>query len=357
MCNLGSINLEKFVEDGRINFEELSRVTKLAIRLLDNVIDISDFPIERVNNASKNNRRIGLGIMGFADMLYKLRIPYNSDEGRRTATKVMKCIKHSSRRMSKKLGKMKGTFPNWDKSVWYEKGIKMRNAALTNIAPTGTIAMMHNVSSGVEPYFALAYHYKNVLGGNVSLRYFNKHLEEALRAENAYTEEIISEIEKKGSLQNIKGIPKKIRDVFVTSMDISAEDHIKMQATMQKYCDNAISKTINFPNKSSKEDIYRGYILAWELKCKGCTVYRNGSRDEQVLNLNGDDDDEVSSSLSSSSSDDDILSKKHEKISLSSSSSEIYTPSRCPECGSQSFFKSEGCDICKVCSFSKCSRK
>lgn len=291
VCNLGSINLEKFVSsDRKIDFDELCRVTKLAVRLLDNVIDVSEFPVERVNKTARNNRRIGLGIMGFADMLYRLRIPYNSTQGRDTARQVMSCIRKSAHEMSCFLGESKGAFKNWDKSIWKEKNVIRRNSALTNIAPTGTIAMMFNVSGGVEPYFALAYHYKNVLGGDVSLQYFNKHLEQALKEAGVFSKEIVDEIEKKGSLQNIEKIPESVRKVFVTSMDISADDHILMQAAMQENCDNAISKTINFPNSATHEDIFRGYLLAWENKCKGCTVYRNGSRFLQVLNLNDDKD-------------------------------------------------------------------
>jgi ribonucleoside-diphosphate reductase alpha chain len=164
----------------------------------------------------------------------------------------------------------------------------MRNAALTNIAPTGTIAMMFDVSGGVEPYFALAYHYKAILGGKISLSYINKHLEKALKESNSYSDDIMEKIVKEGTLKNIEEIPDYLKKVFVTSMDISAQAHIKMQASFQKYCDNAISKTINFENKATKEDVLDGYLLAWSLGCKGCTVYRDGSREIQILNLNKD---------------------------------------------------------------------
>ncbi len=288
VCNLGSINLEKFVKENKVDYEKLRYVTKIATIMLDNVIDVSNFPSERVNKTSRANRRIGLGIMGFADMLYQLKIPYDGEEGLETAEKVMQCIQETSHQTSMELANEKGTFLNWDKSVYAQKGIKMRNAALTNIAPTGTIAMMFDVSGGVEPYFALAYHYKAILGGKISLSYINKHLEKALKESNSYSDDIMEKIVKEGTLKNIEEIPDYLKKVFVTSMDISAQAHIKMQASFQKYCDNAISKTINFENKATKEDVLDGYLLAWSLGCKGCTVYRDGSREIQILNLNKD---------------------------------------------------------------------
>ncbi|QQG38977.1 MAG: adenosylcobalamin-dependent ribonucleoside-diphosphate reductase [Candidatus Woesearchaeota archaeon] len=293
VCNLGSINLEKFATpEGGVDFERLRQVTKISTRMLDNVIDLSDFPVEKVNQVFRNNRRIGLGIMGFADLLYQIKVPYNSEEGREIAEQVMKCIQESSHEMSQQLAEEKGVFPNWNISIYAQKGIKMRNAALTNIAPTGTISMMFDVSGGVEPYFALAYHYKDILGGDVSLSYLNKHLETALKEANAYSDEVMETVIKEGTLKTAR-VPESIKKVFVTSMDISPEDHTRMQAAFQKYCDNAISKTINFPNSATKEDVLQGYILAWELGCKGCTVYRDGSRQLQVLNLNKDKEKEI----------------------------------------------------------------
>ncbi|MBI3956503.1 MAG: adenosylcobalamin-dependent ribonucleoside-diphosphate reductase [Candidatus Kerfeldbacteria bacterium] len=287
VCNLGSINLEMFVTAERtVDFARLKEVTRRATRLLDNVIDISNFPAERVNKVARANRRIGLGIMGFADMLYKLGIAYNSDDGRKTAEDVMRTINEASHEMSRELAKEKGVFPNWEKSIYKMRGEKMRNAALTNIAPTGTISMLFDVSGGVEPYFALAYHYKGILGGDVKLHYVNKHLESAFKERGMYSEELMDRISKEGSLQNIDEIPADLKKAFVVAMDISADDHIRMQAAFQKHLDNAISKTVNFPNKASKEDVLNGYLLAWELRCKGCTVYRDGSRVFQILNLN-----------------------------------------------------------------------
>ena len=367
VCNLGSINLEKFVTSGRdIDIEELKRVTKLAVRMLDNVIDISDFPVERVSKTALNNRRIGLGIMGFADMLYLLRIPYNSEEGRKVAKIVMSTIQETSHEMSVELGKSKGVFNNWDKSIFKKNNIQRRNSALTNIAPTGAIAMMFNVSGGVEPYYALAYHYKNVLGGDVQLQYFNKHLESVLKEYDCYTKEIMERIEKEGTLRGIKEIPESIRNVFVTSMDISAKDHILMQAVMQENCDNAISKTINFSNSATRKDILEGYILAWEKKCKGCTVYRDGSRFEQVLNINKD---KKQLSISSSpthqvkpkvtdDSDKASPSRLKKNIIKINDKKKTNTKSRmgfCPDCLDKLIWQ-EGCCLCNSCGYSACSK-
>lgn len=291
VCNLGSINLEKFAENGQVLWDRLRHVVRSAVRMLDNVVDLTQYPTERVSVTSKNNRRVGLGIMGFADMLYKLEIGYNTPEGLAIADKLMSFIQQSSHEMSQELASEKGVFNNYDKSIYAQQGVKMRNAALTNIAPTGTISMMFDISGGVEPYFALAYHYKHVLGGDVELTYVNKHLEKALKQADCWTEEIKTEIVNSGSLQHIEAIPANIKKVFVTSMDIAADDHTRMQATFQKHCDNAISKTINFPFNASKDDVLNGYILAWKLGCKGCTVYRDGSREIQVLNLNKDKKD------------------------------------------------------------------
>ncbi len=356
VCNLGSINLEKFVTpDGNVDFQHLEDVTRNAVRMLDNVIDLSDFSVERVNTAFRGNRRIGLGIMGFADMLYKIRVPYNSPAGLDTAEKVMGCIQRAAHMMSQKLAEEKGVFPNWQKSVYAQRGIKMRNAALTNIAPTGTISMIFDVSGGVEPYFALAYHYKNILGGEVELYYTNKHLREELERRGLYTEKIMERISQEGSLRNIPEIPEETKRVFVTSMDISAGDHTRMQAAFQRHLDNAISKTINFPYEATREEVLQGYILAWELGCKGCTAYRDGSRQEQILNLNK----EKSSSTPETST---LHQARPEEIVVSIAKTdrgdetkhEIIKSGKCPECSSPLSI-SEGCYTCVACGSSACS--
>jgi ribonucleoside-diphosphate reductase alpha chain len=243
VCNLGSINLEKFVTaEGKIDFAKLRGVVCVATRMLDNVIDLSAFPVDRVNKTFRDNRRIGLGIFGFADMLYQMKVAYNSAAGRDVARQVMKFITAESRQMSEELAEKKGVFPNFEKSWWAERGRKQRNVATTTCAPTGTIGMMFNVSGGVEPYFSLAYYYKGILGGNVQLSYVNKWLKKALIDADCFSEEILAEIIKRGSLQKVAGIPVEVKRVFVTSMDCTAEAHTLMQAAFQEYTDNAISK-------------------------------------------------------------------------------------------------------------------
>jgi len=278
VCNLGSVNLAKFVKDGEIEFERLKFATETAVRLLDNVIDVSDFPCAKVNQTARDNRRVGLGIMGFADMLYQLNIGYDTEEGFSLGKKVMGFINKTAHEYSTKLAEEKGVFKNWEISIFGPKdqNIKRRNAALTTVAPTGSISMLVDCSSGIEPFFALAY-FKEVLGGQ-KLMYLNPYVEESLKKYNLNTDEIKEKIMRTGSLKMITEIPEDLKKVFVTSMDISAENHIKMQAAFQANVDNSISKTINFPNSATREDVKKGYILAWESRLKGCTVYRDGSR-------------------------------------------------------------------------------
>ncbi|MFH1284318.1 MAG: adenosylcobalamin-dependent ribonucleoside-diphosphate reductase [Candidatus Peregrinibacteria bacterium] len=370
VCNLGSINLSKCVTNGEIDETKLSRITKTAVRMLDNVIDLSDFPVNKVNATFRNNRRVGLGIMGFADMLYQLRIPYNSEEGFETARKVMKIINDTAHEYSHRIAEEKGCFPNWDISTYGPKGknIKMRNSALTTIAPTGSISMLLDCSSGVEPFFALAYS-KEVMSGQ-KLSYVNPYLERELKRIGLYNDEIIKEIEKTGSIQHIENIPREIKRIFVTAMDISADDHIRMQAAFQENVDNSISKTVNFPYTATREDVRKGYILAWEQGLKGCTVYRDGSRKEQVLTIKKDEKnvaqetapeeatDEITAEESSGFEEvipppvSETIMKEREHISLNKK--EIIATKKCPECGA-SIQIGEGCMLCLSCGFSACS--
>ena len=285
-CNLGSINLAAFVKDGKIDYKRLEKSTRTAVRLLDNVIDRFDFAVEEVTDLAQKNRRIGLGVMGFADMLYQMEVKYDSDKGIEIAQKVMGAMQKASHQMSKDLAKEKGEFPNYKKSVYAKKRKKMRNAALTTVAPTGSISMMFDTSSGIEPNFALAFIKQDKDGEQYP--YLNQHFEAALKAHKfskAKIEEIIEEVTKTGSIQSIEDLPQDLRDTFVVSMDISGEDHVKMQAAFQKHVDNSISKTINFPNSATHDDIKESYIQAWKLGCKSCTVYRDGSRTIQVLHI------------------------------------------------------------------------
>jgi len=285
VCNLGSIILDKYVIDGAINWERMGYVVRNSVRMLDNVVDMFDHTVERVQIMSQNNRRLGLGVMGFADMLYDLNLGYDTEEGRQVAEKVMSFITNEAHKTSNQLAEEKGVFPNYHLSVFAEQGIKMRNAALTTVAPTGSISMLSDVSSGIEPYFSLAYSKKMMTEGNEEdLFYINRHFLQTLKDRGIFSNELVAKVVANGgSVVGMKEIPQDIQKVFVTSMDISAEAHIRMQATFQKYTDNSISKTINFNNSATVEDMKNGYMMTWELGCKGCTVYRDGSRDLQVL--------------------------------------------------------------------------
>ncbi len=332
VCNLGSINLDKFVKDGKIDFERLEDVVGIATRMLDNVIDITKFPTERINKVFKKNRRIGLGIMGFADMLFQLNVPYNSEEGRQVAERVMKFITNKAHATSQELAKEKGVFPNYNKSIYKKKGLKMRNAALTTIAPTGTISMVADISSGVEPYFALTYVKKEVMGGQ-KLFYTNRHLEKRLEEEGIFTEKLNQKIVQLGSVQKIPEIPNQIKKVFVGSLDISVADHIKMQSIFQKHVDNSISKTINFPNQASVKDVFDGYVLAWKMKLKSLTVYRESSRKVEVLGLTSKEKKAPKSAI----------------LEMMGNNKPI-----CPKCQAGLVFQ-EGCLSCPHCGFGVCS--
>lgn len=285
-CNLGSINLAVFVKSGKVDYARLAKATKVAVRLMDNVIDRFDFPVPQVTALAKKNRRIGLGIMGFADLLYQLDIKYNSEEGLKMAEKVMGVIQKAAHDMSQELAKEKAVFPNWKQSVYGREKVKMRNAALTTVAPTGSISMMFDTSSGVEPNFALAYIKQDKDG--LQYPYFNRHFEAALKKYNFTKEELEKlkeEVVKTGTIQHLTHLPQELRDTFVVSMDLSGNDHVYMQAAFQRQVDNSISKTINFPNSATKEEVKASYILAWKEGCKSCTVYRDGSRAIQILNV------------------------------------------------------------------------
>lgn len=289
VCNLGSINLDKFIRYGKVNWEDLKSTVFTAVRMLDNVIDITRYPVDRVKKMSMANRRVGLGVMGFADLLYQMNIPYNSIEGRKLAEEISDFINESAKDASIALGEEKGVFPNWDKSKFKADDIKRRNAAVTTIAPTGTTSIVADVSGGLEPYFALYYHYKEVLGGKVPLENFNRHLRKRLdKLPEALRDTVMKEIKETGSIQGIETDHpelQEIKRVFVTANDISPEDHIKMQSAFQRHVENSVSKTINLPNDATKDDISHAFILAHELGLKGMTVYRDGSRQLQTLNV------------------------------------------------------------------------
>ncbi|MGQ9614839.1 MAG: vitamin B12-dependent ribonucleotide reductase [Spirochaetota bacterium] len=280
-CNLGSINLKRFVTDGKINWEDLRETVHTSIHFLDNVVDMSRFPLPQIEELARGNRKIGLGVMGFADMLIMLEIPYHSEEARDLARKVMKFIKDEADKASLAIGEKRGVFPNWDKSIYAHGGLRFRNATRTTIAPTGTISIIAGCSSGIEPLFAVSF-VRNVLD-NDQLPETNPLFLEVAVKEGFYSDDLAREIARQGSVKGLKGVPTRYQNIFVTAHDISAMDHVEMQAAFQEYTDNAVSKTVNFPNSATVEDVKNVYLAAYKLKCKGITVYRDGSRDVQVL--------------------------------------------------------------------------
>ncbi len=281
-CNLGSINLTKVVEDKKIDWDKLAEIISYSVRFLDNVIDANRYPFQELEKMALANRRIGLGVMGFADMLALLEVPYDSEKALELAGKLMSFINEEAHNASEELGKEKGNFPNFDKSIWKGKKKYMRNCACTTIAPTGTISMIAGCSSGIEPFFALAFE-RRILSGK-HLFETNKILQQVLLEEAMYSDKLVRKIAVHGNLEGIK-LPERIKRLFKTSLEIPLEQHVKMQAVFQENTDNAVSKTINLKNKSTPKEIEEAYILAYKLKCKGITIYRYGSKPEQALYL------------------------------------------------------------------------
>ena len=294
-CNLGSINLSRMVQDGEIDWDKLRRTVRIAIHFLDNVIDANKYPLPQIEKMTKANRKVGLGVMGFAEMLAKLSVPYNSKEGVATAEKVMSFISEEARKKSVELGEERGSFPNFEGSIWEKMGYNaMRNATVTSIAPTGTISIIAGTSSGIEPFFAISY-VRNVMG--TQLFEVNPVFEKIAEERGFHSPELLTKVTKEGSIQRIKEIPSDVRKIFVTALDIAPEWHVRMQAAFQKYTDNAVAKTVNLPSEATLEDVKRVFLLAYKLKCKGITVYRYGSKSEHVLTI-GASSRESSQSLS-----------------------------------------------------------
>lgn len=333
VCNLGAINLKYLVKRipwtidheeytdaykmEQIDWDTLTNVTKTAVEMLDSVIDLLDHPSKRVQDMAPKNRRIGLGIMGFADMLFRLHISYDSDLGRTIAARIMKTISEEAKKKSREMCVTRGVFPN---NLLAREDLRdQRNAALTTVAPTGTTSMVYEVSGGVEPHFALSYRKINILGG-MQLTYINDDLMEALKELRLDTEAVKSQIITAGTLSNISNLPEELTSTFVTAMDISPRSHVLMQAAFQEYVDNSISKTINLPNNATIDDVKGIILLSWKSGNKGCTVYRDGSRMEQVLETGA--------------------SKKVQES--------------CPICNG-TLIRKEGCISCSNCDYAKCA--
>lgn len=348
-CNLGSINLAKFVKNKKVDYERLGYVVRTGVRMLDNVIDACKYPLPQITETVRANRRIGLGVMGWADMLYQLRVAYDSSAGVELAKKIAKFIQDESWKMSEELAKEKGAFPRLKESSFKKK---VRNVAITTIAPTGSISMLADASSGIEPVFALAYT-KNVVE-EAGLSYINKYFEAELSrslwadgdSEHKVRDRIVREVAEQGSVAHISGVPSEVKGVYRTAHDIAPEWHVKMQAAWQKYTDNAVSKTINFPNSATIDDVAKAYMMSWEMGCKGITIYRDGSKDVQILSVGS-----ANQHISESGSQQIIQSKiKTETLKERSSKSKNTV---CPECGGKLAIE-EGCAKCYGCGYSVC---
>ncbi len=280
-CNLGSINLSKFVRSGAsIDWDSLRETVHRSVHFLDNVIVINKYPLKKIEDATKANRKIGLGVMGWADMLIQLGIPYNSDDASKLATGVMSFIQTESKKFSSVLAGERGDFPNYEHSIYNGK-MRLRNATTTTIAPTGTLSIIAGCSSGIEPLFAVAF-VRNVLEGT-KLYEVNPLFEKIAKERGFWSKELIENIAERGSVKDIQEVPDEVKKVFATAHDISPLDHIRMQAAFQKHVDNAVSKTVNFSHDACPKDVEDVYFLAYGLGCKGVTVYRDGSRQDQVL--------------------------------------------------------------------------
>ena len=292
-CNLASINLGSVVyeplpgdyspdepEKG-INWEKLLDLVKMGVNFLDNVIDMNKYPIPEIEQQTLSNRRIGLGVMGWADMLVKLQIPYNSEKAFELGEKVMEFINSKGHIHSSEMAKTRGKFPKWKDSIYADEGVSMRNATITTIAPTGTISIIAGCSSGIEPYFAISYN-RNVMD-NTNLIEVNPLFEKIAKERGFYSTELMEKIAASNSLKEFDEIPEDVKRVFVTAADVTPEEHIRTQAAFQKHCDSSVSKTINLPNEATEDDVRTAYWQAFKTGCKGVTIYRDGSRQNQVL--------------------------------------------------------------------------
>src|SRR5438876_4706167 len=289
-CNLGSLNVAKFArkaDDGEmsIDWDEMERVVRLGVRFLDDVIEMNTYPLPQIDETVKSNRRIGLGIMGWADLLFLLGISYDGQEAIDLADRLMSFVKEKSHDQCAKLAEERGPFPNWSKSI-YKDVRPMRNSTVTTIAPTGTISMIAGCSSGIEPIFALAFQHRvQQPDGERVLTFVNETFEKIAKAKGMYSDALKEEIARRGSLHGIPGVPEEAARVFKTSHEIGYEWHVRHQAAFQRSTDNGVSKTINLPNGASEADVASAYRLAWELGCLGITVFRDGCKGEQVLNV------------------------------------------------------------------------
>jgi ribonucleoside-diphosphate reductase alpha chain len=366
-CNLGNINLSKCVKDKKtggqdnneqskkiIDWDKLEMLVKEGVHFLDNVIDMCQYPIPEIDKMARTTRKIGLGVMGFADMLIDLGISYDGEEGIKTGEKVAKFIQEKAREASAELGERRGSFPAFFKSRLRKKYKAMRNACVNTVAPTGTISIFANCSSGIEPLFALSYVRKNILDiGKTTLFEVNPIFMREASEKGFYSEKLMEEGNNKGGVRDISGVPESVKKVFVTSHEIATNWHIKMQSAWQKYTDAAVSKTINLPNSATAEDVKNSYWSAYEMGCKGVTVYRDGSRgDNQVLSVG----------YAAKDGERNVTEAGEEKVTITATKDFTEDESsvmsgkdgKCPECGGMMEFR-DGCVVCPGCAYSYCS--
>jgi len=374
-CNLGSINLAKMIkgdfslgEKAEIDWEKLRQTICTSIHFLDNVIDMSNYPLHQIGEMVHNNRKIGLGVMGWADLLIMLGIPYDTQEAIELGERIMKFIADESKKMSQDLARDRGQFPNFEGSIYDKPGApKMRNATTNTIAPTGTISIIAGCSSGIEPLFAISY-IRNVMDDNELIE-VNPLFEQVARREGFYSEELMKKIAKTGGVQSLDEVPAKWQRVFVVSHDITPEWHLRMQATFQKYTDNAVSKTVNFSNNATTADIEKVYMLAYKLGCKGVTIYRDRSREIQVLNIekvNHKEEKKVFSydyeelqgngnglpTVKLEENLEEAVKEAEEKVKVPVAQ-HGHAIEVCPDCETRMEIK-EGCSTCPKCGYSAC---
>lgn len=336
-CNLGYLNLTRFNDKGKFNYKKLAGTCEIATRFMDNVIDTSWFPVEGQREAIPSFRRIGIGVVGLADLLTDLKIPYGSKESIELSEKISKTISDSCHKASCDLGEEKGPFPYIKESLWKNNKKKPRNITTNTLPPSSGNAVIFGTSYSIEPYFALAY-YQNVLGG-MRIKNVNNKLEELLKEEGIQVDNLFERIfENHGSIQHIDEIPNHIKKLFLTAHEIHWKDHLKMQAAWQKYIDNAITKTINLSSDTTIDTVGQAYMMAWELGCKGVTIYRDRSKSSQVIEFGNNNGDDI---------------RKNIKKQKEKSFRELVGGDTCPECSS-TLTESEGCVKCISCGFSLC---
>ena len=345
-CNLGSINLAKFYQkadegssfgwNDKIDWPRLENVTRKSVHFLDNVIDANKYATPEIEHMTKSTRKIGLGIMGFADLLIQMHIPYNSELAREVGERVMSKVREWADDESKVLAKSRGAFPAWKDSNYNKETEVYRNHCRLTVAPTGTISMIADTSSGIEPTFALAWKKQNILEGK-TLNYVNKYFEADAIKHGFHSEDLMDYLAEGGSLATVPEVPDWAKAVYATAPDISPEDHVLMQSAFQSSCDSGISKTINFSNSATIEDVEDAYMLAWKEGCKGITVYRAGSREKEVL-VKGNQEKAEQPTLDGFEIEEALINK----------------PTHIKCCTNPNVVFADGCETCKTCGWSAC---